>query len=241
MIQEKQLVEREIKILSAGAAKAGIAGCSEAFTQKTDIPVSVEFATALALREAIGSGASDADIVIAPVPVAEAFAADGHTVAGSGSIVGSVRAAVAVRNDAVEPDLTSAETLKQAILKADALVYNVASSGQYISIMMEKLGIADHVADKTIRTKTGAAVMEHLHNSELKNEIGFGQATEIQVQINKGLNVKLVGPLPKEVEKVTTYQSALLTRSADNHKAKALLDFIASDEGRRIYRETGLD
>jgi len=239
--RRKQMAENDIKILSAGAPKTGVARCAEAFTQKTGIPVSVEFATAPVLREAIGSGNGDADIVIAPIPVAEAFAADGHTVVGSGSIVGSVKAAVTVRNDAIEPDLTSVETLKQAIIETDSLVYNKASSGQYIATMIEKLGIADEVAAKTIRTKTGAAVMEHLHTSDLKNEIGFGQATEIQVQINKGLNVKLVGPLPKEVEKVTTYHSALLTRSADNQIAKDLLEFMASDEGRKICRETGLD
>ena len=235
------MTENEIKILSAGAPKTGVARCAEAFTQKTNIPVSVEFATAPVLRDTINSGTSDADIVVAPVPTAEAFAADGHTVDGSGSIIGSVKAAVTIKNGAVEPDLTSAETLKQAIMKADSLVYNEASSGQYIATMMENMGIADQVAAKTTRTKTGAAVMEHLHASDLTNEIGFGQATEIQVQIDKGLNVKLLGPLPKEVEKVTTYQSALLKRSADNPKAKALLDFMASDEGKRICRETGLD
>jgi molybdate transport system substrate-binding protein len=233
--------KNEIKILSAGAPKTGVSRCAETFTQKTDIPVSVQFATAPELRETIGSGTSNADIVVAPVPTAETFAAGGHTVAGSGSIIGSVKAAVTVKNGALEPDLTSAKTLKQAILEADSLVYNKASSGQYIAIMMENLGIAYEVAAKTIRTKTGAAVMEHLHASDLTNEIGFGQATEIQVQIDKGLNVKLVGPLPKELENVTTYQSALLTRSADNQKAKALLDFMASDEGRRICLETGLD
>ncbi|MDF1592071.1 MAG: substrate-binding domain-containing protein [Desulfobacterales bacterium] len=235
------MAENAIRILSAGASKTGVARCAKAFTQKTGVPVSVEFATAPVLRNTINSGTSDADIVVAPVPTAEAFAADGHTVDGTGSIIGSVKAAVTVKNGAIEPDLTSAETLKQAIIETDSLVYNEASSGQYIATMMENLGIADEVAAKTIRTKTGAAVMEHLHKSALTSEIGFGQATEIQVQIDKGLNVKLLGPLPKEVEKVTTYQSALLARAANKQQAKALLDFMASDEGRRICRETGLD
>ena len=233
--------ENEIKILSAGAPKTGVARCAEAFTQKTAIPVSVEFATAPVLRETISSSAGDVDIVVAPVPIAKAFAADGHTIAGSGSIIGSVKASVTIKNGAIEPDLSSGETLKKAILETDSLVYNEASSGQYIATMLENMGITDEVAAKTTRTKTGSAVMEHLHKSNLKNEIGFGQATEIQVQVDKGLNVKLLGPLPKDVEKVTTYQSALLIRSADNAKAKALLDFMASDEGRRICRETGLD
>jgi len=50
--------QKEIKILSAGAPKTGVARCAEAFTQKTGIPVSVQFATAPELREAIQSGTS---------------------------------------------------------------------------------------------------------------------------------------------------------------------------------------
>lgn len=234
------MADNGLKILSAGAPKTGVSRCAEAFTEKTDTPVSVQFATAPVLKDMINSGTSDADIVVAPIPAAKAFAVSGHTVDGTGSIIGSAKAAVTVKNGAIEPDLSSAETLKQAILETDSLVYNVASSGQYIATMIEKFGIADEVAAKTIRTKTGSAVMEHLHASTLTNEIGFGQAIEIQVQIDKGLNVKLVGPLPTEVEKVTTYQSALLTRSADNQQAKELLDFLASDEAQKICRETGL-
>ena len=232
--------ENEIRILSAGAPKTGVRRCAETFSGKTGIPVSVEFATAPVLRDTINSGASDADIVVAPIPTAEAFAAKGYTVDDTGSIIGSAMAAVTVKIGAIEPDLTSAETLKQAILETDSLVYNVASSGQYIETMIKKMGIADEVAAKTIRTKTGAAVMEHLHASELMSEIGFGQAVEIQVQIDKGLNVKLVGPLPKEVEKVTTYKSALLSRSTNRENAIELLNFMASEEGRQICRETGL-
>ena len=234
------MADNELKILSAGAPKTGVVLCAEAFTKKTGIPVSVQFATAPVLREMINSGTSDADIVVAPIPTADAFAESGNTVANTGSLIGSVKAAVTVKNGAKEPDLSSAETLKQAILETDSLVYNEASSGQYIATMIEKLGIADEVASKTTRTKTGSEVMQHLHNSTLTNEIGFGQATEIQVQIDKGLNVKLVGPLPTEVEKVTTYQSALLTRSADNQRAIKLLDVMASEEAQEIYRGTGL-
>ena len=234
------MADIKLKILSAGAPKTGVARCAEAFTSKTSIPVSVQFTTAPVLRDIINSGTSEANIVVAPIPAAKAFAESGHTVAGTGSIIGSVKAAVTIKNGAKEPDLSSADSLKQAILEADSLVSNEASSGQYIASMIEKFGIADEVAAKTTRTKTGSAVMEHLHASTLTNEIGFGQALEIQVQIDKGLNVKLVGPLPTEVEKVTTYQSALLAGSENNEKALELLDFMASEQAQEICRGTGL-
>lgn len=230
----------QIKILSAGAPKTAVAKCADAFANSSGVTVSCEFATAPALEETVGSGTCDADIVVAPVAAIAEFAEAGHVVGGRGPVLGSVKAAVAIRNGANEPNLSSAENLKQALLAADSIVYNAASSGQYIHSMIEKMGIAEEVADRVVRTKTGAAVMEHLHRSDLTNEIGFGQATAIQVQIDKGLNVKLVGTLPAEVEKISTYGSALLAGADHNREAKDLLDFMASDEGRAICRSTGL-
>ena len=230
----------EIKILSAGAPKSAVAGCADAFSEKTGIPIWYEFATAPMLKEIVGSGDCEADIVVAPVATSQAFAEAGHTLAESGPVLGSVKAAVTIKSGATEPDLSSADTLKQALLGAESIVYNEASSGQYIHTMIEQMGITDAVADKVTRTKTGSAVMEHLHASSLTNEIGFGQATEIQVQIIKGLDVKLLGTLPKEVEKISTYNASLLSASADNQAAKDLLEFIASDEGQAICKATGL-
>ena len=230
----------QIKILSAGAPKTAVAKCADAFAERSGVTVSYEFATAPVLKETVGSGTCDADIVVAPVAAIAEFAEAGHVVSGSGPILGSVKAAVVIRNGANEPDLSSAENLKQALLAADSIVYNVASSGQYIHSMIENMGIAGEVADRVVRTKTGAAVMEHLDRSDLTNEIGFGQATAIQVQIDKGLDVKLLGTLPAEVENISTYGSALLARADHNREAKDLLDFMASDEGRAICKSTGL-
>ena len=234
-----------LNVLSAGAPKSAVSRCAEAFTEKTGIAVAVEFATAPVLRETIAGGMAAADVVIAPIAVVQAFEDAGHTVAGSGSVIGSVKAAVVIRNGAIEPDLSCAESLTKAMLDADALVYNVASSGQYIARMIDSLGIAEEVAAKTTRTKTGAGVMEHLHGSELNNEIGFAQATEIQVQIDKGLNVKLLGTLPKDLENVTTYRSAILSAASHNARRNAdagdFLAFMASQPGQRICRQTGLD
>ncbi len=56
--------------------------------------------------------------------------------------------------------------------------------------------------DKTTRVPTGGAVMKHLASSKTEREIDFGQVPEILVYKDQG--VKLVGPLPREIENVTT-------------------------------------
>ncbi len=234
------MTENDIRILSAGAPKTAVSLCAEAFNHETGISVSYEFATAPMLKEAVATGTCSDDILVAPKAVVEAFEASGEVVSGSSAIVGSVKAAVTIKSGAFEPDLSSADALKQALLDTNSVVYNEASSGQYIATMIEKMGISGQIADKVTITKTGSEVMQHLDKSDLTNEIGFGQATEIQVQIDKGCDVKLLGTLPKEVEKISTYSAVLLTGSADNKKAQDLINFIGSEAGQEICRSTGL-
>lgn len=227
-----------IRILSAGAPKLGVGRCARSFAQKTGLDVDVEFATAPALREMIERGDAGADILVAPVPHMEEYTSSGQVVDGTQAAVGAVRAGVAIRAGAQQPDLSSVESLKQALLDADAVLYNTASSGQYIENLLERLGLAAALASKTERFPNGTAVMVRLAQGKAAREIGFGQITEIK-RFEDG--IELVGPLPEEIGKTTSYAAGLLTAAAAPEKARALLDFLASPEAKRICAEAGLE
>jgi len=165
--------------------------------------------------------------------------AAGKIVDGSMVAIGEIAAGVVVRDGAEEPDLSSAETLRDALLAADRIVYNEASSGQYIETMIDKLGIADKVAGRTVRVANGAAVMEHLAADGHARTIGFGQVTEIR--LHESLGVHLVGPLPAEIGKVTAYAAGLATDASNVDAAASLVGFIGSQRGRAIFAETGVE
>jgi molybdate transport system substrate-binding protein len=227
-----------ISILSAGAPKSGVRRCVEAWSGETGMRFKIEFATAPRIRERVAEGDTDADIVVAPVPAMEGFVTAGKIVDGSVVPIGEIAAGVVVRNGAEDPDLSSADTLRDALLAADRIVYNEASSGQYIETMVDKLGIADKVAGRTIRVANGTAVMEHLAADGHARTIGFGQVTEIR--LHESLGVHLVGPLPAEIGKVTAYAAGLATDASDVDAAASLVGFIGSKRGRAIFAETGV-
>lgn len=229
----------EIRVLSAGAVKRGVGALAEAFERDTGHSVTVTFATAPVLKGKVEDGTAEADVVIAPVPAMKAFEEKGLVVAGTSAVIGSVKAAVVVRDGADKPDLSTAETLKQAILDADSLVYNKASSGLYIEELMARLGVAEAVAAKTTRVATGGEVMKHLAGSEAVNEIGFGQIPEIRVYEDQG--VTLVGPLPEEIGKTTTYAAGLSASARAPAPAKALIDRMATPAARETFRATGVE
>ena len=148
-----------IQVLSTGAPKGGVSGCSTAFQEQTGREVVVNFVTAPVLRDRVDAGSAEADVIVAPIARMDAFEAAGKLLPDIRTILGSVKAGVVVREGAQAPDISSAEALKAAILAADSIVYNVATSGQYIVQMMETLGVAEAIKDKVITVPNGSAVM----------------------------------------------------------------------------------
>lgn len=229
-----------IRVLSAGAPKGGVALTAEVFERKTGHRFEITFTTAPKIKAAVEGGSVDADVVVATAEAVAGFEAEGHTVPGVHTVIGSIKAGVVIRVGADEPDITSAETLRQALLEAQSIVRNEASSGLYIARMIERLGVADQVADKTVCLPTGADVLDHLARSAVTKEIGFGQLTEIRRLEPEG-RVRLVGPLPKEVENITTYAAAALAGAGDADAAIAYVKFLKGDEARKILVSSGVE
>ena len=227
-----------VRILSAGAPKTGVRLCAEAFFGKLGQPFEIEFATAPVIKQRVTSGAANADVIVSPVPAMEGFAEDRLIVPDTVSQIGSVTAGVVVRNGACDPDVSSVDAFVAAMLAADRLVFNSASSGQYIADMIEKLGIADQVAARTVRVATGKAVMETLVEDTGNKTIGFCQITEIKLL--EHLGVHLVGPLPEAIGKVTTYAVGLAASAGNQGDARLLIEFMASADGKRIFVDSGV-
>ncbi len=80
--------------------------------------------------------------------------------------------------------------------------------------------------------------MEHVIKGK-GNEIGFGAITEIKLFESKGL--KLVGPLPAEVQNYTSYAAALMANAPAPDAAKALLAFLATGEAKQAFAAAGVD
>ena len=229
----------EIKVLSAGAIRAGLIKLARAFEVETGHAVVITFATAPVLQGKVRKGEADADVVIAPVPMMKDFEKNGHIISGSSVVVGKVRAAVVVRDGVPVPDISTAEALKKEILAAPSLIYNEASSGLYIEKLMEHLGIAEQVRAKATRVPTAEAVMKHLAGSKVENEIGFGQVPAILVYKDQG--VRLVGALPKEIENVTTYSAAVLTDAREPEPARKSIQYLTTPSAKQVFAATGVE
>jgi molybdate transport system substrate-binding protein len=227
----------EIKVFSACAVEPGVVRAAAAFRQATGTEVQIEFNTAPALVKKLATGATG-DILIAPPAVLDAQAKDGKVLADGRILLGRVGAGIVVRAGAPLPDIATVDAMKKALLAADTVVYNTASSGLYIEKMLERVGVGESLKAKTRRYPDGVGVMAHIAESK-DNAIGFGAITEIKLAEPKG--AKLVGPLPAEVQNYTTYGAALLANGPARDAAKAFLAYLASAEAKKIFTDAGVE
>lgn len=238
LLTSGQCMADDLKVLSAGAMQRGLITVAAKFKEKSGTQVQIRYATAPELKKILTENGAAADAILAPNPTLTDLAGAGKIAADTQKEIGGVGSAVLIRPDAPVPDISSMAAFKRALTEADALVYNRASSGVYIDSMLHKIGVFDQVQAKIVRVDDGEAVATRIKQGHGK-EFGFGGYTDVLHNEEMG-GVKLVGPIPEEVQNYTMYSSALIAAAPSPTPARALLAFLATPEAQAIFLASGV-
>lgn len=228
-----------LKVLSAGAVKRGVAQICAAFERDQSTQVGVEFTQVPKMRKRVAAG-EPADVLVATGGAMDEFAATGKIIPATRALVGRSRVGVVVHKNAPAPDVSDTEAFKRALLAASAVVHNDASSGVYIAALLEKLGLKAQLGDRIAVVSSGAAIITTVAERG-PGAIGMGQISEIMVMIDKGIDVKLVAPMPDAIQNVATYYAAAATASAMPEAAAALVCELTSNAAKKVFAATGID
>lgn len=227
----------EIKVLTTGAFKPVVMALVPQFEKQTGHKVTVENETAGELIKRIAGGQIFDVAVITPAAVDE-LAVQGKIVSGSRVNLAGVGVGVMVKEGAPKPDVSTVEAFKQALLAAKSVAYidpaSGGSSGIYIDKLLERLGIADQVRPKA-KLKKGGHVADLIVSGEA--ELGLHQISEI-VPV-KG--VAWVGPLPKEIQSITTYAGGLSASAKDKGAAEAMIKYLSSGDAAAVLTSKGME
>lgn len=211
----------EIRVLSGGAAKALVEPLAQSFKAASGHLALVEFQPMGPLTERLAKGEA-IDMVIVTSDVLERLEREGKLPKGIGRPIARVGVGVAVNEKAPLPDISTAEAFKRTVLAAKSLVYidpTIGTSGKHVAAVLEKLGIADQVKAKTTLLK-GGYVVEPVGRGEI--ELGIHQISEIMPV--KG--IRLVGPLPEELQKYTVYVAVPVPGSAHGAAVDAFIGHL---------------
>jgi molybdate transport system substrate-binding protein len=140
---------------------------------------------------------------------------------------------LAVRAGAPKPDVSSVDALKQTLIDTPSIIFTTeGASGMHFSRVIHDLGIAELVKAKAHR-QTGGLVAEVLARGEV--ELAVQQIPELLAVAG----VDLVGPLPEQVQAISTSAGGIFTDAKERDGARAFIDFLKTPEAARVFREKG--
>jgi len=223
----------DIEMLSGGAMRRFLTEAVPLFERVTGKKVAIRFGLTREVKAEIEAGATF-DLALLPRSALDALAEAGRI--APGSITDAVRSLVGfiVRSGAPEPDIGTVEAFKTVLREARSISYSKGPSGLYVAELLERLGLAAEMQDKTVFA-IGRPVGELVANGEA--EIGMQQIIENQPVAG----AHLVGPLPRELVNYVMYSAGLSSHVTDGATARAFIAFLASPEARRIIRAKGME
>ena len=227
----------ELHVLSAGAVRSVVSDLAAAFEKETGHTVKLTFGTVGVIKSKLAS-TDPADVAIMTDTALDEMTRQGVVRQGTWAMVGRTGIGVGVRDGAPKPDIGSPEAFKQALLATKSLTYvdpaQGATSGMHFAGVLKQLGVADAVKGKTTLVPGG-------YPAEL---VAKGEVEMVVHQISEIVPVQgvtLVGPLPKELQKVTVYSAGVAVASTSKDAAREFVTFLARPDFKPKLAAAGLD
>jgi len=142
--------------------------------------------------------------------------------------------AMAVKEGAPKPDISTVEAFRRALLAAKSIAYSDSASGEYLSTtLFRRIGVYDEIKDKA-RKIPAEPIAKVVARGEA--EIGFQPVSELRPF--KGADI--VGPIPDELQIVNVFAAGVTKRAKEPEAAKALIAYLISPAAKPAIEASGM-
>jgi len=229
---------RQVKVITSGGFTAAFNILGPMFQQATGIEVITEYGSSMGggpesipVRMARGD---TSDLLIFNGRGFDGIAATGRIRPASRVELARSIVGMAVRSGAPKPDISTMEAFVETMLAAESIGYSASVSGTYLStVVFPELGIWDEIESKTTRV-VGERVASVVARGDV--EIGFQARSEI-LPIP---GADYAGPIPDEIQRVSTIVLVMTDHMANPENAQKLVDFLSSEAAAAVIDSTGL-
>ncbi|HLG45740.1 MAG TPA: substrate-binding domain-containing protein [Reyranella sp.] len=222
----------ELQVIAGGGIAVPLNEIVAQFEQSSGHKVVIRYGTAPELIKIATT--MPFDLAITPSEVFRDEGAAARLASGPTADIAHVGLGVAVRAGAPKPDISTPDSLKQALLAARRVATIPASAaGAQVMKLFEKVGVASEV-----KAKLQAAA----NPIKLVEIMAVGQA-EIGIFITNVLTadgLDVVGPVPAELDYVLTYTGGIARGAAQPLIARAFLEYLKSPQAKAVLKARGL-
>lgn len=223
-----------INVLSSNAIKAAYTELVPIFERASGHKVATTWAGTNDILKRMKANEAY-DLMIMGRTTLNDLAKAGKVIAGSQVDLVTSGIGVAVRAGAPKPDISSGEAVKRAVLAAKSVGYSQGPSGVYLIKLFERWGISEAIKSRVVQTPPGHPVGEAVARGEA--EIGFQQESELLPIAG----ITFLGPLPPDIQEVTTFAGGIHTGAANVEAAKSWIQFITSAAAIAAIRKSGME
>jgi molybdate transport system substrate-binding protein len=213
---------------------------SPLFERQTGNRLSVTLGPSLRLEQRLAEGEA-ADVAIVGAAGARDLVDRGRLVAGSVTAIARSSIGIAVAKNAPSPDISSVEAFKRTLLAAKSIALSQpvggGQSGVHMAKVFERLGIAEAMQAKAKYGAGGAGGLAGLVVRRGEAEIAIQQMAELMAVAD----IDIVGPLPAELQHITTFAAGIPTSASRPEVGRVLIDFLMAPAAKTIIKVKGLE
>jgi molybdate transport system substrate-binding protein len=227
----------EVKVFSTIGVQAALEELAPKFEKASGHKLNITWATAAVLVKRLQAGET-ADLLVLTKQGLDTMVKENKATAGADAVFASSGMAMVVKKGAPKPDISTADAFKQALLKAKTISYSNpehgGASGVYLAKLIERMGIADQLKAKTHYPPPSG----NAGNLVVSGEAELAVQQEPEVMSVAG--VDMVGPLPAELNNITTYAAGSGAGTTQADAANALIKFLHTPEAAAVFKARGL-
>lgn len=218
--------------------RVAVATLSRQFAAESGGAPDIVFEPMGALQARLAAGET-ADVLILATPAIDALAKAGALIPGSWVDVAHAPIGVAIRDGAPAPDIATAEGFKAALVAARAIALSDpavgGSAGIYLRDLFGRIGLADLIAAKTVRQKSGVAAADAVGRGEADLAMTFIP------ELLQGTGVRILGPLPRPHGHATAYAAGVSGSTTCLDAAHAFVAALTTPEARPVWVAAGFE
>lgn len=220
--------------ISSMATRHVLAELAEAYERQSGQGVAVEALGGVDAARRVEAG-EPFDFVVLAADAIERLVQSGRVDASSRIGLARSGIAIAVAAGAPRPDIADESSVRNAVLGARTIGFSTGPSGAHVKRLLERWGIAKTIAARLVQAPPGVPVGTLIARGDV--ELGFQQLSELMhLQ-----GIEVIGPLPPEIQSVTTFTCAVCAASLRPGAAKALLSFLASPQAAGAKHRHGME
>lgn len=224
----------ELTVLSVHGMEEAVGEALQAFRRGATLPVVAEAVAARQLRAKLHEG-EPPDLVLAEQAAIDDLLRGGARFSERAGL-GRVGLGIAVGRDRAMPDVASSDALRHVLLSARSVLQPDpadSAAGVLVTNLLEQLGVAAQVRPK-LTLGTGRNPLAAVGFGDA--EIGLHTTTEIL----RAASVKLVAPVPADVQQWTRVDLAMLDDAPNGESARQLMTFLRGPSARAAWEHHGL-